>query len=147
VTLRRQAQPAAPIESLLGQRRPPDQRSYLAISRDGQILFTRVRHARQFFSRLRGLLLTQPMQPEDGLLLSPCSQIHTIGMAYPIDILFLDQAGRVLRCVSEVGPYRAKSSPGAAHTLEVAAGRIRHLHLRPGQLLTWAPAARFEGQW
>jgi len=114
------------------------QATHLAVYRNGEILFGQVRHARDFFSRLRGLLLTSPMLPDDGLLLSPCGQVHTIGMSYPIDIIFLDQAGCVLRCLSNVRPFRAASAPGAVHTLEVAAGQIERLGIMPGQTLAWA---------
>lgn len=136
----RMAQPATPAPPVLRKTRQPVRGRYLAVSRDNQILFGRVRHARDFFARLRGLLLTKPMQAQEGLLLTPCRQVHTIGMGYPIDILFLDESGRVLRCLSDVRPFRAVSTPTAFHTLELAAGQIKRFGLMPGQTLTWVPA-------
>lgn len=142
----RMAQPAAPVEPVFRQGKPPVQGSFLAVSRDSQILFGQVRHAHDFFARLRGLLLTEPMQAHEGLLLTPCRQVHTIGMAYPIDIVFLDKTGRVVRCLSDVHPYRAMSTPAAFHTLELAAGQIKRFGLMPGQVLTWAPAKTLGAQ-
>jgi len=146
VKLGRIVQPAAPAEPVLHDGKAPVQGFFLEVSRDSQILFGRVRHARDFFSRLRGLLLTEPMQAHEGLLLTPCRQVHTIGMAYPIDIVFLDETGSVLRCLSDVQPYRAVSTPAAFHTLELAAGQIKRLGLMPGQSLTWTPAKAHGGQ-
>ncbi len=140
MTLRRQAQPATPADSAPDHRLMPDAGRFLTVRREGQVLFGRIRHAHDFFARLRGLLLTGPMQADDGLLLSPCSQVHTIGMTYPIDVVFLDRTGCVLRCLSDVRPYRAVRSPGAVYTLEVAAGRVRRLGIMLGQRLNWTPA-------
>ncbi|MFK7965941.1 MAG: DUF192 domain-containing protein [Burkholderiaceae bacterium] len=140
MTLRRQAQPSRRAETAPHHHPLPDSGTFLTVRRDGQVLFGRIRLARDFFARLRGLLLTGPMQADDGLLLSPCSQVHTIGMTYPIDLIFLDRSGRVLRCLSDVRPYRAVRAPGAFYTLEVAAGRVKRLGVMPGQMLNWTPA-------
>ena len=145
MTLRRQAQPAPRADTAPNHHPIPDTGSLLTIRREGQVLFGRIRLACDFFARLRGLLLTGPMQADDGLLLSPCSQVHTIGMTYPIDVIFLDRSGRVLRCLSDVRPYRAVRAPGATYTLEVAAGRVRRLGIMPGQVLNWTPAQNPRG--
>ena len=64
---------------------------------------------RGFWGRLRGLLGT-PSHGDDGskgrvLLLDRCCSIHTFGMAYPIDVAFLDGRGAVVavRRAMEVG--------------------------------------------
>lgn len=41
-----------------------------------------------------------------ALILRPAKQVHTFGMRYPIDVVFLGGGGRVLRVVREMQPKR-----------------------------------------
>ena len=59
------------------------------IRKDGESI-AKVWHARGYFARLRGLL-GRSLQEDGGLLLTPCNAIHTIGMGYPIDALYLNR--------------------------------------------------------
>ena len=72
------------------------------IVKDGTQIAT-VWHAKGYFARLRGLL-GRTLQEDGGLLLTPCSAIHTIGMRYAIDAIYLDRQGRVLRIDEAVKP-------------------------------------------
>lgn len=78
------------------------------------------------WSRLRGLLGHAPLQPGEGLLLRGEKSIHTIGMGFPIDVLFLDRAGRVVHLAHTMPPLRV--SPfvfRAVDILEMPAGTLR----------------------
>ena len=55
-----------------------------------------VRQASSLFSRMRGLLGTRNLSPGEGLWLFPCSSIHSLGMAFEFDALFLDAGMRVV---------------------------------------------------
>lgn len=57
---------------------------------------------RSRFSRLRGLLGTLPN--DDLVMLVPCSDVHTFGMAYPLDLAFIDAKGRVMKSYRNVEP-------------------------------------------
>ena len=73
-----------------------------------------------------GLLNTPALAPGDGLYLPGVKSIHTKGMHYPIDVLFLDDSKRVLafqKSVS-VGQRRVKGPKGVSATLELGAGTI-----------------------
>ena len=94
-----------------------------------------VRRADHFFSRLRGLLFAPALQPGQGLLLVPCAAVHTAFMRYPIDVVFLDRAGRIQKIVPRLEPWRAARYTGAYQTLELAAGEAARLGLRAGQSL------------
>lgn len=94
-----------------------------------------VRRADGFFSRLRGLLFAPALKPGEGLLLVPCASVHTAFMRYPIDVIFLDRAGRIRRIVPRLAPWRAAASIGAHQTLELAAGEAARLGLQAGQSL------------
>lgn len=98
-----------------------------------------VRVAVSFFQRFRGLMLSPQLAPDEGLLLPGCTSVHTMFMRYPIDVLYLDATGLVLKCVPVLKPWRASASnagrrcqTSAAHTLELAAGTIARLNVACG---------------
>jgi uncharacterized membrane protein (UPF0127 family) len=77
-----------------------------------------------YFSRLRGLLGRKQLGENDGLLLERCASVHTFGMRYPLDLVFLDKKGKVMKCQEGVKPYRTASARGAYYTLELNQGVI-----------------------
>ena len=56
-----------------------------------QPLVTAGRVANSYWSRFRGLIGSKPLQPGEGLLIVPCSSIHTHFMSFPIDVLYLNR--------------------------------------------------------
>ena len=91
----------------------------------GGVLAEDVRLALGPWTRLRGLLGTAPLQSGEGLLLRPCSAVHTCFMGYAIDVLFLDDGGRVVGAHAELVPWRFTPIHGAAlATLELSAGAL-----------------------
>ncbi len=95
----------------------------------------RVALADGFLTRLRGLMLAPPLAPDAGLLLTRCASVHCAFMRQAIDVVYLDAAGAVLKCVPRVKPWRASAADprsGARHTLELAAGAIERLGVKPG---------------
>ncbi|MBU4610119.1 DUF192 domain-containing protein [Achromobacter sp. GG226] len=87
---------------------------------------------RGFWARSRGLLGHPPPAPGTGWWFDNCQAVHTVGMRYPIDVVFVSAAGRILRIVPALGPGRACWQRGAVHVVELAAGQARHLDLRAG---------------
>jgi uncharacterized protein len=89
------------------------------------ILVTRGEIAASWWSRLRGLLGHPPLHSGEGLLLRGEKAIHTVGMGFAIDVLFLDRTGEVVHLIRAMEPLRA--SPfigGAADVLELPTGTI-----------------------
>ncbi|MGE5619375.1 MAG: DUF192 domain-containing protein [Sphingomonadaceae bacterium] len=85
-----------------------------------------VRHATTLWERARGLLGHSGLPAGEALLLDPCSGIHTFGMAFPIDALFLDRDGVVLHVVREMAPWRmSRYLFSARSVLELPAGTLR----------------------
>jgi uncharacterized membrane protein (UPF0127 family) len=99
-----------------------------------------VRIAESFVSRALGLLVGAPLGPAEALLIEPCSSIHTFGMRYPIDVVFLDRDARVVRVFSQVRAGRIRFAPGARAALELRAGAATRHGLAPGVKLAM-PAA------
>jgi uncharacterized membrane protein (UPF0127 family) len=71
------------------------------------VLVERGSIAANLWTRFRGLLGRPPLQPGDGLLLRGEKAIHTVGMGYPIDVLFLDRSGKVVHLYHAMPPLRA----------------------------------------
>lgn len=88
--------------------------------------------AASLWHRTRGLLGRPRPNPSSGMLIERCSSIHTVGMVYPIDVVFLDPALRVLRVVPKVRVCRAAWCRRAKHTLELAAGEAGRCGITPG---------------
>ena len=77
--------------------------------------------ARSPLARLLGLALRR-RPPGHALLLPRCRSVHTFGMRFPLDLIWLDRAGRVVRVDEAVPPWRVRSCRGADAVLE--AGRM-----------------------
>jgi uncharacterized protein len=105
---------------------------------DGAGAGLRIRLATTWWTRAVGLLATAGLDDPCGLWIEPCNAVHTLGMRYPIDLAYLDRRGRVLRLVTGLSPLRWSRCPGARVTLELRAGLVADLGLRPGQLVTLA---------
>jgi uncharacterized protein len=58
------------------------------------------------WSRLVGLLGRRGLEPGEGLLLRGEQAIHTFGMRFTIDVVYLDRDARVLRALHRLGPQR-----------------------------------------
>jgi uncharacterized membrane protein (UPF0127 family) len=58
------------------------------------------------FKSLKGLLGKRRLQHDDGLWVIPCQGIHTIGMLFSIDVLFLDADLKVIHMVENLSPFR-----------------------------------------
>ena len=56
--------------------------------------------------RLKGALGRIGLAPDDGIWLIPSRGIHTIGMLFAIDLVYLDAAHRVIHLVEHLGPFR-----------------------------------------
>jgi len=108
------------------------------LSSEGKVIATAVKVAATFAARRRGLLDCDSLHPEEGLLLSPGGSIHTVGMQFAIDVLFLDRRMQVLKCVHQLRPWRAAlAPPGTRHVLELAAGRAAATQVAAGTKLFW----------
>lgn len=106
----------------------------------GTVLGSEVMLADGWWSRLRGYLGRAKPESGQGILLAPCKAIHTMGMSFPIDVLFLDRGGKVLASLRGVQPWRgARRVSAAKYVLEVPEGTIEATGTEPGDELAWSP--------
>lgn len=108
------------------------------------VLGTRVRVADRWWQRLRGLLGVRSLGEGEGLLLTPCASVHTVGMGFPIDVAFLGPDGRVLAVHPSLPPGRfTRIRRGASHALELPAGALGDTAV--GDRIEWRDAGGGSG--
>jgi uncharacterized membrane protein (UPF0127 family) len=101
----------------------------------GSTLASRIHHATRFWDRARGLVGRSALEPEEGLLIKPCSWIHTFGMRFPIDVLYLNGDNRILS-LNSIFPNRfGRPVRGATAVLELALGGIARSGTQVGDQL------------
>jgi uncharacterized membrane protein (UPF0127 family) len=101
--------------------------------------------ANRFFARLKGLIGTSRLEPGEGLLISPCNDIHMWFMSMPIDVVFVrenrsaDGHATHLVCSTreDLKPWKLLPvrDSSAAQTLELPAGTIRRCAIAAGDVL------------
>ena len=100
------------------------------------VLADRVERAVAIGQRMRGLLGRSSLAEGDALLIAPCNAVHTFFMKFPIDAVFLDRRGRVVRAVPELRPWRAtRFHLAASQVVELPAGTLLRTGTRVGDLL------------
>ena len=85
-----------------------------------EVLGTAVPVATTVPSRLLGLALLRRERAGPGLLIPRCRSVHTFGMRFPLDVLFLDEHDRVIELRRSVPPCRVIRCPGAMAVLELS---------------------------
>ena len=109
----------------------------------GLVLGDRVTVARTPQARLRGLLGRATLGPGEGLLLRPCNGIHTWGMRFSIDVVFVDAESIVVRIESALPPGRMIPwVRRACQALELPPGTAAAVGLVPGARLCIQGATR-----
>ena len=105
---------------MAGDRRPPRRLTRLPLRPLGDL---RLAEARGVRSRLLGLAGLDRLPPGYGLYIPHCRSVHTVGMRFAIDVVFLDAAGAVLDVARAVPPRRLVGRRGARAVVETAAGQ------------------------
>jgi len=97
--------------------------------------------ASSFMQRLKGLQGVPPLGPTDALIIRPCKAIHTFGLSKPIDVIFMNRKGVILK-LKTVKPRSALFCWRARLAVEMAHGTASRLGLKEGQ--QFRPS---EGKW
>ena len=97
------------------------------------IIADQVKHAANPIARMKGLLGTKSLPDGHALWLRPCNSVHTIGMAYAIDVIFLDKNNKIVKVVSRLKPMRLCWAPFAARSvLELPDGIVEKYAITVG---------------
>jgi uncharacterized membrane protein (UPF0127 family) len=92
-------------------------------------------------TRRRGLLGRGHLEAASALLLAPCTAVHTVGMRFAIDVVFVDRQGYAVKVVRDLRPWRIALAAGARAVIEMPAGTLRWGQVLPGDRLYLAPAS------
>jgi uncharacterized membrane protein (UPF0127 family) len=90
-------------------------------------------------TRRKGLLGRSGLPAGEGLWIVPCESVHTFGMKFPIDLVYLDRKKKVKKVRSGVPPWRVSACLSAHSVLELASGTVRMTQTRPGDTLEFSP--------
>jgi uncharacterized membrane protein (UPF0127 family) len=92
-------------------------------------------------TRRKGLLGRATLSAGEGLWIVPCEAIHTFGMKFPIDLVFLDRNKIVKKVRQNVVPGRLSMCLSAHSVLELAPGSVRLTGTTPGDRLEFGTNA------
>ncbi|MBC8015700.1 MAG: DUF192 domain-containing protein [Sporomusaceae bacterium] len=101
----------------------------------GTVVADHMRPAATFWQRLKGLLGTSSLPIGHGLVIKPCSSVHTFGMNYPIDVLFVDRHHRIIKVVENLLPGKVSMASGSQYVVELPAGTARLAACSAGDIL------------
>jgi uncharacterized membrane protein (UPF0127 family) len=89
-------------------------------------------------ARSKGLLGRKGLVPGGGMWIIPCESVHTFGMQFPIDLVYLDRKHRVKKATSSVPPWRLSACLSAYSIVELPAGTIHRTQTEKGDLLEFS---------
>ena len=108
-----------------------------------KLLADRAEKATGFFHRFKGLMGRRSLAVGEGLHILPCNSIHTFFMRIPIDVVFLDRQGVIVKQLPTLPPWRATSVYFQSRSvLELPAGVLEASGTREGDRLTFEPVSQ-----
>jgi uncharacterized membrane protein (UPF0127 family) len=104
-----------------------------------------VRAADTIFSRLRGLIGRLKLRSDEGIWVVPSRGVHTLGLLFPLDLIYLDEHYRVIHLVEyfpsfRIGPLKAQ----AESVLELPTHTIYSSQTQSGDQLVICVAEEME---
>jgi len=91
------------------------------------------------FERMRGLLGGLAINTSECLWITRCNSVHTFFMRYPIDVVFVNANGVVLKICSHLAPWNMCLCFSAVAALEFRAGEADRLGIFSGSHLEFLP--------
>jgi uncharacterized membrane protein (UPF0127 family) len=85
--------------------------------------------------RRTGLLKHTGLAPGEGLWIAPCEAVHSFGMKFAIDVVYLDRKKRVRKLRKQMVPRRLSACLTAHSVLELPVGVIDASQTRQGDQL------------
>jgi uncharacterized protein len=99
------------------------------------------------FSRLRGLIGRLKLRSDEGIWVVPSRGIHTLGLLFPLDLIYLDEHYRVIHLVEYFPSFRiAPLKTQAESVLELPTHTIYSSQTQPGDELVICVAEEMESR-
>ena len=100
------------------------------------------------FARLRGLMGKWKLRNNEGIWVVPSNGIHTFGLLFSIDVIYLDEQNRVIHLIERLGPLRfAALRRKCGSVLELPPGTIGRSNTRVGDALLICSPEEIEAFW
>lgn len=117
---------------------------YQVFNRSKQtLLASEVELADTGWTRMKGLLgrSGEDFTNGKGLWIMPSQGVHTIGMSFPIDVVYLDSERRVVHLYHRLAPFRIAAVKFKTRSvIELPAGVLAQTRTSVGDLLDISPA-------
>ena len=99
------------------------------------VIADRVEVADTAAKRRTGLLKHKGLNPGEGLWIIPCEAVHSFGMKFAIDVVYIDRKKRVRKTRAAMVPRRISGCLLAHSVLELPVGAIKSSGTQPGDQL------------
>ena len=123
---------------------------YLLLNRSKQtVLASEVQLADTSWTRMKGLLgrTSDDFSAGKGLWIDPSQGVHTIGMKFPIDVVYLDSKHRVIHVSHSLAPFRIAALKFKARSvIELPAGTLAQTETDIGDVLEISELNAEEGE-
>ena len=94
-------------------------------------------------TRRTGLLKHDFLKSGEGLWIVPCEAVHTFGMKFSIDVLFLNRHKQVVKMRKNMGKRRIAICLRAHSVLEFSAGTVDQTGTAVGDQIRFEPSGSF----
>jgi hypothetical protein len=105
-------------------------------SRNGMVLADRVLPAFDSRTRRAGLLHFESLPPGHAMVIAPTSAVHTWFMRFPIDVVFVNRRGEVVKTYWALKPWRIAAALRAYAVIELPEGTLASSDTVAGDMLT-----------
>ncbi|MFT7413738.1 MAG: uncharacterized membrane protein (UPF0127 family) [Methylophagaceae bacterium] len=110
----------------------------IIVSRDDiEVITIKGMQTQSMKERLGGLLVLDELKRDKALWITPCNSVHTFGMKYALDLVYIDKNNKVRSLVSHIKPWRMSFCLQAKAVMELTAGSLQYLDIQRGDSCKW----------
>ena len=100
------------------------------------------------FSRLKGLIGRLRLRVDEGLWIVPSCGVHTLGVLFPLDLIYLNESHQVIHLIEHFPRFRiAPLRTQASSVLELPTHTIYTSQTQPGDQLLICSPERMQDYW
>jgi uncharacterized protein len=128
--------------------KPMDRRTYCVYNQTREcFLSLGVTPADTIFARLKGLIGKIRLKLDEGLWIVPSQGVHTLGVLFPLDLIYLDESYQVIHVIEHFPRFRiAPLRTQAASVLELPTHTIYSSQTQRGDQLIICAAEEIESR-
>ena len=104
----------------------------------GTVIGETIEVAESASQKVKGLLGRECLEDGQGLLFKGAGSLHTLFMRFPIDIIYTNKQGKVIKTAKAVRPFKLVAAPLRCHyAIELPAGAISASNTQVGDFLSF----------